>query len=433
MSLSLPACWAFGLWLRCIKMCASRCHTCQADVEGTAMKDHLRSEWHIYNLKRGIASLAPLSESHFQKKQELLDSVVAGGLDNILRDKKSFRCESCRKTFNSNKSYENHVRSRQHMVRLREFVQKREEICELNVEDSKVNSVDDTDVETVSAEENFGQPLPVGACLFCSLSFVNCPKPESRVLRHMEEAHNFVLPFSDKLVDAHGLLTELGRLVGEEFACLGCGRRFIGRKRNRQKRSLSQLRQEALKAVRMHMIDKEHNFLYTGEDDPVVIALAVAEAAEEDGEGGQLPLIALVGGELYSQFYAPEVANRTVVLPDNAEAGEEVYEVRLPTGGLMGHRRYYQTVYRQNAGSYLFEAAKHRKQLALTMGNEGERRLPALKTRHGALAHRSYGALDVSCMEALTQLLSRIKLSKYDLKLGLNGNRVLRGHLRRQC
>lgn len=184
----------------------------------------------------------------------------------------------------------------------------------MNVKDLEIERVDGTDVEAVSEGENFGQPLPVGACFFCSLSFADSPKPESRVLRHMKEAHNFVLPFFDKLVDAHGLLTELGRLVGEEFTCLGCGRKFSGRRNNRHKRSPLQLRQEALNAVRMHMIDKEHNFLYIGEEDPVVVALAVAEAAE-DGESGQLlPPIARVGGELYSQFYALDKANRTVVL-----------------------------------------------------------------------------------------------------------------------
>lgn len=422
-------------------MSARRCHTCQADVQDTELRIHLRSEWHIYNLKRAIASLAPLSEAQFQKKHELLDSVGASGSDSIPQDKKNLHCESCRKTFNSNKSYENHVRSRQHKARLREFEQKydeQEEAGVTNMKDSDTERVNSTDVETVNGEENLGQPLPVGACLFCSVSFANSLKPESRVLRHMKEAHNFVLPFSDKLVNAHGLLTELGRLVGEEFACLGCGRKFNGRRTNRHKRSLSQLRQEALKAVRMHMVDKQHNFLYVGEEDPVVVALAVAETVGEDEKkrGQSLPPIARVGGELYSQFYTLDRANRTVVLPDNVEGGEEAYEVRLPTGGFMGHRRYYQTVYRQNVGSYLSEVAERRKRLALTTGSEGVggRRLSAIETirRCGDLANTSYGAPGVSRMEALQQMLKWIKSSKDDLKLGMRGNYVLRGHFRRQ-
>ncbi|KAL5971808.1 hypothetical protein TSMEX_000473 [Taenia solium] len=412
-----------------------RCHICQADVQDTELRVHLRSAWHIYNLKRSIASLAPLSEAQFLKKQELLGSIGASGPDSILQDKEKLHCESCRKSFNSNKSYENHVRSRQHMAKLRESERIHEKSCEMNMKNSEIERVDDTDVETISGEENFGEPLLVGACLFCSLSFAGSPKPESRVLCHMMEAHNFVLPFSDKLVDAHGLLTELGRLVGEEFACLGCGRKFLGRRNNRHKCSLLQLRREALKAVRMHMIDKEHNFLYIGKEDPVVVALAVAETAEDGEIGRPLPPIARVGGELYSQFYAPDKANRTVVLPDNADEGEEIYEVHLPTGGFMGHRRYYQTVYRQNVGSYLCEAAKRRKQLALAMGAEGTggRRLSALETtRCGDLANCSYGGSGVLRTEALPQMLNKIELSKYDLKLGLRGNRVLRGHFRRQ-
>lgn len=70
------------------EMGAPRCHTCQADVQDTEMRVHLRSEWHIYNLKRSIALLAPLSKAQFEKKHELLGSVGACGSDSISQDKK---------------------------------------------------------------------------------------------------------------------------------------------------------------------------------------------------------------------------------------------------------------------------------------------------------------------------------------------------------
>ena len=129
----------------------------------------------------------------------------------------------------------------------------------------------------------------------------------------MKVAHSFEVPYPDKLVEAQGLLNELGRLVGVEYACLGCGRQFTGSKNNRHKISASQLRKEALKALRMHMIDKQHNFLYLGIEDPVVMALSIAEAQKEGGRMS-LPPNARIGGELYSQFYVPARANKTLVL-----------------------------------------------------------------------------------------------------------------------
>lgn len=187
----------------------------------------------------------------------------------------------------------------------------------------KLNPV--SDEETPVEKESLRIPLPVGACFFCDEVFTNDPRPASRVLRHMKVAHDFEVPYPDKLVDAHGLLSELGRLVGVEFACLGCGRQFVGRKYGREKQSPSQLRKEALAALRFHMSAKRHNFVHLGVEDPVVVALSVAEIREKEGEkeeqhslrkgaSSSLPPIARIGGEYYSQFYAPIRANNTLVL-----------------------------------------------------------------------------------------------------------------------
>ncbi|VDM33316.1 unnamed protein product [Hydatigera taeniaeformis] len=419
-------------------MSYSRCYTCQADLQGTDLRVHLRSEWHIHNLKRVAASLVPFTKFQFQMRQYFLGAytcastnknvwlcIITATQDQI----EGIRTVSFSKLFYS-------LICDVRLCLLRHFqCRKREEACKVDAKDSKDEDVENKNVETINSSGNFGQPLPVGACLFCNVSFANSPKSEASVLRHMEETHNFVLPFSERLLDGHGLLAELGRLVGEEFTCLGCGRKFFGRRKNRHKRSPSQLREEALRAVRMHMIDKEHNFLYVGEEDPVVVALAVNEMVGGRESEQSLPPIARVGGELYSQFYVCDKANRTIVLPDNADEGDEVYEVRLPTGGVIGHRRYYRTVFQQNVGSYLREAAEHQNRLALMAGCEGaggRRHISIKGTKCGTLANSSHGISDVLRTEVLPLTSTLVRRSKDDLKLGLRGNYFLRGHFRRQ-
>lgn len=77
------------------EMDVPRCHTCQAVVQDTELRVHLRSAWHVYNLKRSIASLAPLSEAQFLKKQELLGPIGASGPDSILQDKEVWYQITC--------------------------------------------------------------------------------------------------------------------------------------------------------------------------------------------------------------------------------------------------------------------------------------------------------------------------------------------------
>lgn len=184
----------------------------------------------------------------------------------------------------------------------------RKVICEIS--HSEDESESEYNPEEFSASE-FRKSLPVGSCFFCDTTYECNPDAVECVLSHMTNRHNFTLPYPEKLVDARGLLANLGRLVGEEFACLGCGRQFLGRRQDRHKKSPAELRKEALSAVRKHMIDKEHNFLYTGVEDPVMVFVAIAESGDNETV---VPPIARVGGELYSQYYSGDQANKTLVL-----------------------------------------------------------------------------------------------------------------------
>ncbi|KAM3173218.1 hypothetical protein ACTXT7_012940 [Hymenolepis weldensis] len=375
-------------------------------------------------VKRGLAALPPLSEELFLKKEEQFRL-----LDNANTSKSSartyFYCEICKKNFKSNNAYECHIASQQHLKKMKSvgserMSEPRKVICEIS--HSEDESETEYNPEEFSASE-FRKSLPVGSCFFCDTTYECNPDAVECVLSHMTNRHNFTLPYPEKLVDARGLLANLGRLVGEEFACLGCGRQFLGRRQDRHKKSPAELRKEALSAVRKHMIDKEHNFLYTGVEDPAMVFVAIAESGDDNETA--VPPIARVGGELYSQYYSGDQANKTLVLPgsENKFAEQETYEVHLPSGGAIGHRRYFQTVFRQNPYAHLeLPSTSRANPAALSWkAHPGGKALMALSESEIAR---------LAIKEDRDRRVDLMRRSRQDMKLGIRGNTVLAKHFR---
>ncbi|KAG5441698.1 pre-60S factor rei1 [Clonorchis sinensis] len=244
-----------------------------------------------------------------------------------------------------------------------------------------------------------------------------------RLLDHMSDAHHFVIPYPENLVDPAGLLIELGRIVGEERACLACGRQFYGR-RFHSSSSQKPNSHVALTAVRQHMLDKPgHMRLWCGEDDPLQVALTIAKA-EEAGETSPPPA-ALAGGELFSRFYDQSVVAPSFVLPDTEEG---VYEVRLPSGTVLGHRNLA-SVYRQHLPPTPTD---------VTLINQHA--LPSSRVTHTsrALVPSHIGPL---CVRPQLHLPTKARADErhfeasrraWELSTGIQGNLVLRAHLRRQ-
>lgn len=69
-------------------------------------RDHYKSEWHRYNLKRKLADLPPLGlEKFLEKVQQNQKTEVK---------EQNFYCRPCRKAFSNDKSYNDHLVSRRH-------------------------------------------------------------------------------------------------------------------------------------------------------------------------------------------------------------------------------------------------------------------------------------------------------------------------------
>lgn len=279
---------------------------CVRFAEQQQWRDHYKTDWHRYNLKRSVAQLPPVTATQFHERilrQRELDAGGPGANETQF-------CAVCRKQFGTAKSYANHLQSRTHHANVdraeveqvvktdkqlaalekqidsiaaaKENVQKerkavlaeRSEQKEENndamldsddLDDGDSDEWDDDDddasdaagVEEGAAKEadDYDNPIDSNKCIFCD------QRSDSMVanLKHMSLAHSFFVPDTEYVVDLSGLMRYLGEKVARDFICLWCndrGRTFF-----------------SLDAARKHMRDKGHcKMLHEG--------LALAEYAQ---------------------------------------------------------------------------------------------------------------------------------------------------------
>ena len=67
-------------------------------------------------------------------------------------------------------------------------------------------------------------PLPPTSCLFCTVTTASAVETAA----HMRQAHSFVIPEEEFLVDLEGLLKRLGEEVGTWNVCVCCGKGYGG-------------------------------------------------------------------------------------------------------------------------------------------------------------------------------------------------------------
>ncbi|XP_063993986.1 cytoplasmic 60S subunit biogenesis factor ZNF622 [Diachasmimorpha longicaudata] len=295
------------------------CITCRVafrDLE--IQRQHYKSDWHRYNLKRKVAELPPVPVEEFQKR------VIAqrGQEDALKNPDRTLTCKICRKTFSTKNQYDNHTMSKKHKENAQKFSEKTNEDSSTSsfiiVDPHSSDATDlsagiseemevDSDVESLDSDEwldNTENPVKNNNCLFCN----HHSRSGVKNLKHMTEAHSFFIPDPEYCVDLKGLLEYLGEKIFAGFMCLWCndtGKAF-----------------HSADAARAHMIDKGHcKMLHEGE--------ALVE---------------------YSDFYDysssyPDAeqhdADTEVEIP---ELDDGDYQLVLPSGNVIGHRslmRYY--------------------------------------------------------------------------------------------
>ena len=266
------------------------CHV--AFKEAAIQREHYKTDWHRYNLKRKVADLPPVTAEAFQER--VLEQRAQTAKQEALQTFSTY-CQCCRKKFGSQKSYENHLQSKKHQDNVLLKPSSGKPIEEVRIANS------DEEMEEVSSEEweDEEEPIPSTSCFFCK----NHSESIEDNCRHMSEGHSFFIPDLEYVSDLEGLLTYIGERIGQGHICLWCG--HLGRQF------------PSTEAVQKHMVDKGHCKMY------------------HEGE----VLLEYSDYYDYSSSY-PEEGNVDDEVEENIIT-DSGFILVLPSGSTIGHRSLY--------------------------------------------------------------------------------------------
>ncbi|KAJ3698733.1 hypothetical protein LUZ61_002438 [Rhynchospora tenuis] len=242
------------------------CNACNKEFEDEAeQREHYRSEWHRYNLKRKVAGVPSVTEALFLARQ----AALADEKSKSSQSEMLYTCSLCSKEYRSLKAHQQHLNSKSHMLKAslqpetsaegmtvvkplvrrsnrtsdKEEAEEEEEWVEMG-SDEEMEEGDEvgSDQEMEGMEE-----LDPSTCFMCDAKHENI---ESCMV-HMHKKHGFFIPDVEFLKDAEGLLIYVGLQVKRDYTCLYCNER----------------RQpfQSLEAVRKHMDAKGHCKLRYGD------------------------------------------------------------------------------------------------------------------------------------------------------------------------
>jgi len=373
-------------------------------------RDHYKSDWHRYNLKRKIVQLPPVTVENFQERVEAQEASQAAGDKNV-----THYCSICKKTFGNDKALQNHLVSNKHLEAVKDISVKdgvqtptdvemkpegvapptddtvkveekkrgknfpvEEPIPLIKVSEKKVE-MDVEEVDDEDWEEVEGDPIPITNCLFCEKE----SRDSEKNLTHMSTAHSFFIPDAEYCVDVEGLLEYLGSKVGEGMMCLWC---------NERGKSFY-----TLQAAQQHMRDKGHCRMI------------------HDGEA----LFEYTDFYDYSSSYPEEEQGNPdeIYQPEPAHFNENMQLV-LPSGVTLGHRAlkiYYKQYVRPSSQLVMSRQTKRSKILQQYKAiGYGETPLSLAQQKHR------------------DQKYFKFVRDKYRMKLGIKGNSTKQTYFRRQ-
>ncbi|CAB4254553.1 similar to Saccharomyces cerevisiae YBR267W REI1 Cytoplasmic pre-60S factor [Maudiozyma barnettii] len=250
------------------------CNSCSIAFEtGQDQRNHMKTEWHRYNLKRRVAQLPAISEQVFNSK---VNSLSKDELQDEQKKKKDDKRQMTKKDLRR-KEKEALLEKKKKLLALAKENMLKNMALQQKVEPQTTESTTKSDVEepvleikTVPtdqekdkesqvdsesiSEENLTEEelaerlmkqklesqveIKPETCLFCTNK--TFPDFESN-LKHMFESHGFYIPEQKYLTDKEGLVKYMSEKIGLGNVCIVCN--YEGR---------------SLPAVRAHMLAKRH-------------------------------------------------------------------------------------------------------------------------------------------------------------------------------
>lgn len=386
------------------------CNTCLVAWRSSEVqREHMRTDWHLYNVKRRVASLPPVSLPTFNEKV-----LAVKASSSAAAAKASFEktCVACQKTFYSENSYENHIKSSKHKSREARMNREHaddassvmsstfslgEPINKTRENDADVSNAADGLKAATIEEEDEGEQEPddgeysSSRCLFCSNKESNINANAD----HMLKSHGMFIPERDYLADLEGLLHYLWRKINENSECLYC----------------HAIRNNPA-GIRTHMRDKGHCMIaFETEDEQIEIGQYYdfrSTYSDDDGESTTSDIadggVKVSGSEPEEDGWETEASSVDEDEDDEEEEGqlalsiknnpvvlEDEYELHLPSGRTVGHRSLAK-YYRQNLHNYPTPSERAERQLAIENGEiEPEEPKPRGRNLNRAVASRANG------------------------------------------
>ncbi|QQK40624.1 Zinc finger, U1-type [Penicillium digitatum] len=350
------------------------CNTCLVAFQRSdAQRDHMRKDWHLYNMKRRIASLPPVTLETFNEKV-----LAAKATSNEAAAKASYEktCHTCNKAFYSENSYQNHIKSSKHKQRaaslrkdgdaasvqssafsLGEPVTKSDNDVSKVTEGLKTATIDEEEDEDMESDIKKDGFLAT-RCLFCKIESADIHTN----VDHMRIDHGMFIPEQKYLADLDGLVNYLYRKITENFECLYC----------------HAIKNDA-QAIQTHMRDKSH-------------CMIAFESEEEQVEIGQYYDFRSTYSEDEDESTAESGGVKVNGDGEDQGAYEADYELHLPSGRSVGHRSLAK-YYKQNLLKYPTAAERAARQLAIANGEIEEEPPRGRPSHHRALITRANGGM----------------------------------------
>ena len=94
------------------------CSTCHIKFGAVInYKLHLATEYHVYNTKRRMADLAPITEEVFELKKSEMISANASAITEL-----GYKCQACCKSFKSLEKLEEHKNTKKHKKNEKDYL-----------------------------------------------------------------------------------------------------------------------------------------------------------------------------------------------------------------------------------------------------------------------------------------------------------------------
>ncbi|KAI8644359.1 C2H2 type zinc-finger-domain-containing protein [Parasitella parasitica] len=282
------------------------CLSCQVAFPSSGkQRDHFRTDWHKYNLKRKIANLSSVNAEQFAQK---VLAQQQQGLEEHERQGLIYECPLCKKSYYSENGYNNHVQSKKHLEQ------------EQRAEEKDENS--NQDAAMVNSTASSRQAYPTTDCLFCNQG----NRDMDANLDHMSKAHGFFLPDIEYLRDRQGLVKYLFDKIQHEKLCLYCNGR------GKEWHSAA--------AACAHMLDRGHcKMAYDESEDPEQLLkfydFDIENIEPADADGGNANQYELVlengvklGHRKFLKYYRKNQARKPLVAPEVEETQQQPETLR---------------------------------------------------------------------------------------------------------